>query len=328
VRRRDFIALLVGVVVARPRAVRAQQSARIPRIGYLGLGPASAVASLGVLEALRVGLSEVGYVEGSNVIVEFRWADSPDELPRFAAELVTMNVDVIFANSSTYVEAARHATSRIPIVFAAHADPVGLGHVASLSRPGGNITGVSMLMTELSVKQLELLNEAIPHARRIGVLWNPTTPSHPVALEAVKAAGGKLGVQLVIVAVQTIDDFASAFSQMKRERVDGFVVISSPLTSTRREQLAQFALEHRLPGAFPFKAQAQAGGLMSYGADIKDLFRRAGNYIGKILRGANPADLPVEQASKYELVINLKTAKALGFTVPPSLLVRADEVIE
>jgi len=245
-----------------------------------------------------------------------------------AAELVRMNVDVIFAAASTHVEPARQATSTIPIVFAAHADPVGLGHVASLSRPGGNITGVSMLMTELSAKELELLNEAIPHATRIGVLWNPTAPSHPLALKAVEATGRKLDVQLVMVSASTIQDFPVAFIQMKQERVDGFLVISSPLTIIRREPLAQLALEHRLPGIFSFKENVQAGGLMSYGADGNDLLRRAGIYIGKILKGAKPADLPVEQASKYELVINLKTAKALGLTVPPTLLARADEVIE
>jgi putative ABC transport system substrate-binding protein len=185
-----------------------------------------------------------------------------------------------------------------------------------------------MLLTELSAKELELLKEAIPHAMRIGVLRNPTTPSHPRAVQAVEAAGRRLGVQLVMVAARTIDDFAGAFVQMKRERVDAFLVIVSPLTSFGREPLAQVALEHQLPGISGFKANVQAGVLMSYGADPLDLFRRAGIYIGKILKGANPADLPVEQASKYELVINLKTAKALGITIPATLLERADEVIE
>jgi putative tryptophan/tyrosine transport system substrate-binding protein len=324
--RREFIAFIGGAAIAQPFAARAQQSAKIPRIGYLGLGTASTYASL--VEALRGGLSEVGYVDGSNVIIEFRWADSPDELPRLAVEFVTMNVDVIFAGASTHVEAARQATSKIPIVFAAHADPVGLGHVASLSRPGGNITGLSMLMTELSVKELELLKEVIPRARRIGVLWNPTTLSHSPARQTVEAAGKKLGLQLIMVAAGTVEDFAGAFSEMSRERVDGFLVIASPLTTFGREPLAQLALEHRLASVFSFKPSVQAGGLMSYGADPLDLSRRAGIYIGKILRGASPADLPVEQASKYELVINLKTAKALGITIPATLLDRADEVIE
>ena len=324
-RRRQFI-VFVGGAIVWPLAGRAQQSGKIPRIGYFSLGSLSAYASS--VDALRAGLKEVGYVDGSNLIIEFRWADSPDELPRLVAELVAMNVDVIFANASTYVEPARQATSKIPIVFAAHADPVGLGHVKSLSRPGGNITGMSMLLTELSAKELELLKEAIPQAMRIGVLWNPTTPSHPRAIQAVEAAGSRLGVQLVMVAARTIDDFASAFVQMNRERVDAFLVIASPLTFFGRAPLAQVALEHQLPGIFGFKTNVQAGGLMSYGADPLDLYRRAGVYIGKILKGANPADLPVEQASKYELVINLKTAKALGITIPATLLDRADEVIE
>lgn len=324
-KRREFI----GVVLAAatwPFAARGQQPVKIPRIGYFSLGPSSAYADF--IEALRAGLREVGYVDGSNAIIEFRWTNDPAQLPRLAAELVSMNVDVIFANSSTYVEPAKQATSKIPIVFAAHADPVGVGHVASLSRPGGNITGVSMLMTELSVKELELLKEAIPRATRIGVLWNPTTPSHLPARRAVGAAGKKLGVQLIMVAARTVEDFAGAFSEMSQERVDGFLVIASPVTTLGREPLAQIALEHRLPSIFSFKVNVQAGGLMSYGADPLDLWRRAGIYIGKILRGASPADLPVEQASKYELVINLKTAKALGLTVPPTLLDRADEVIE
>ena len=179
-RRREFNTFFGGVAVTWALAVRAQQPRKIPRIGYLGLGSPSTYAYL--VEALRAGLSEVGYVDGSNVIIEFRWSYNPDELTRFATEFVTMNVDAIFASASTHVEAARQVTSKIPIIFAAHADPVGLGHIASLSRPGGNITGVSMLLTELSAKELELLKEVIPHARRVGVLWNPTTPSHPLAL--------------------------------------------------------------------------------------------------------------------------------------------------
>ena len=281
-----------------------------------------------MIEALRAGLHEAGYVDGKNVIIEFRWADSTDQLPALAAELVRMNVDVIFAGSSTYVEPARQATSKIPIVFAAHADPVGVGHVATLSRPGGNITGLSMLMTDLAVKELELLKETLPQATRFGVLWNPTTPSHTPALRAVKTAGEKLGVQLFAVPARTVEDFSAALTEMTREQVDGFLVVASPLSNFGRAPLAELALMHRLPAIFSFKENVHAGGLMSYGANLNDLVRRAGNYIGKILDGASPGDLPVEQASKYELVINLKTAKTLGLTIPPVLLARADEVIE
>jgi putative ABC transport system substrate-binding protein len=277
---------------------------------------------------MQAGLHDLGYVEGKTIALEFRWAERVDQLPELAAELVRMNVDVIFALSSTEVEPARQATKTIPIVFAAHADPVGIGHVASLARPGGNITGLSMLLTELAAKELEILKEAVPHALRIGILWNPTTPSHQAALKAVETAGEKLGVQLLTVPARTAEDFDGAFSTMARHRVGGFLVLASPLTRAQRTLLAEFALKHRLPGMFGIKDNVEAGGLMSYAADMNDLTRRSAVYIDKILKGAKPADLPVEQASKYQLVINLKTAKALGLEVPPMLLARADEVIE
>jgi putative ABC transport system substrate-binding protein len=219
-----------------------------------------------------------------------------------------MNVDVIFAPSSTFVEAARQVTTTIPVVFSVHADPVGIGHVASLARPDGNITGLSMLLTELAAKELEMMKEAIPQARRIGVLWNPTTPSHLRALEAIGAAGEKLGVELRMVPAQTLEDFDGAFSTMTREVVAGFVAVASPLIVGQRATVTGLALKHRLPGMFPFKEDVVAGGLMSYGADRNDLYRRAATYVDKILKGVKPADLPVEQASKYELVINQSAA--------------------
>jgi putative tryptophan/tyrosine transport system substrate-binding protein len=323
--RREFITLLGGAVVW-PLPLRAQESAQVSRIGVLRSGPASAFA--GRAEALRAGLRQLGYVEGKNIVIEFRWAETVDQLPELAAELVRMNVDVIFATGSVEVEPTRQATKTIPIVFATHADPVGVGHVASLARPGGNITGLSMLLTELSAKGLEMLTEAVPAATHIGVLWNPTTPSHPPALQAVEAAGQKLKVAVQRVPVATADNFEAAFASMTRERVDGFVELGSPLFFNYRARLAELALKHRLPGAFDFRELVEAGGLMSYGADINDLHRRAALYIDKILKGAKPADLPVEQASKYLLVINLKTARALGLVIPPTLLARADEVIE
>jgi putative ABC transport system substrate-binding protein len=239
-----------------------------------------------------------------------------------------MNVNVIVAPSSTFVEAARQATASIPIVFTVHADPVGLGHVASLAQPSGNVTGLSMLLTELAAKGLEMMKEAVPHATRIGLLWNPTTPSHLRALNAVEGAAEKLSVELHMVAARTLEDFGGAFSAMSREAAGAFLVVASPLFVAQRVPLAELALKHRLPGMFPFKENVEAGGLMSYGADRDDLYRRAATYVDKILKGVKPADLPVEQASKYQLVINLKTAKALGLEVPPTLLARADEVIE
>src|SRR6516165_3590683 len=236
-RRREFIKLLGGTATVWPLAARAQQPAKIARIGWLGLGPAATQSNR--LEALRAGLRDLGYVEGKNIVIEFRWADRVEQLPEMAAELVRMKVDIILVSSSTYAEAARQATKTIPIVFALHADPVGVGHVASLARPGGNITGLSSLLTELGAKELEILKEAVPQARRIGVLWNPTTPSHQPALKAVEAAGAKLGVQLLTAPLSKVEDFDEAFSLMRRERVDGFLCLSSPLFFSQRARLAQ-----------------------------------------------------------------------------------------
>ena len=324
-RRREFITLLGGMV-AWPLPLRAQQPAKVPRIGFLRFGPASAYADR--VEALRTGLRNLGYVEGKSIVIEFRWADRVDQLPEFAAELARMNVDAIFAMSSTEVEATRQATKTIPIVFATHADPVGLGHVASLARPGGNITGLTVILSDLVAKELEILKEAVPQATRVGVLFSPTAPSHRPVVQAVETAGEKLRVQLVMVPARTVEDFEGAFSTMSREHVGGFVVVDAPLTVSHRQRLAELALTHRLPGMFGTKENVEAGGLMSYGPDFNDLVRRAATYIDKILKGAKPADLPVEQASKYELVINLKTAKAIGLTLSEAFLLRADKVIE
>jgi putative ABC transport system substrate-binding protein len=322
-KRRQFITLLGGAAVAWPPAARAQQAHKIPKIGFLGLAPEySGVASL------QAGLRDLGYTEGSNIVIEWRWAEKVDQLPDLAADLVRLNVDVIVAPSSTFVEAARKATRSIPIVFAVHADPVGLGHVTSLARPGGNVTGLSMLLTELAAKGLEMMREAVPHATRIGVLWNPTTPSHLRALEAIESAGKKLSVELRMIPAQTLKELDGAFSTMQREATGALLVVASPLIVAQRVPLARLALEHQLPGMFPFKENVEAGGLISYGADRDDLYRRAATYVDKILKGVKPADLPIEQASKYQLVVNLQTAKALGVELPPMLLARADEVIE
>ena len=245
-----------------------------------------------------------------------------------ANELVRMNVDIIFAPASTQVEPAREATKTIPIVFAQHADPVGTGHVASLAHPGGNITGVSMVLTELAAKGLEILKQAVPSATRFGVLWNPTTPSHVKVVDAIEVAGKSLGVQLLMTPVRAVEDFDGAFSIMRRERADGFLVPPSPLTNSRPTPLAELGLKYRLPGMFGNKDNVTAGGLMSYGADFNYMYRHAAIYIDKILKGEKPSDLPVEQASKYDLVLNLKTARALDLDLPPTLLARADEVIE
>jgi len=324
-KRREFIAVL-GSAATWPLAARAQQPAKVAQIGFLG--PAPAATYLPRLEALRAGLRDLGYVEGKNIAIEFRWAERVEQLPEMAAELVRMKVDIILASSSTYVEAARQATKTIPIVFALHADPVGVGHVASLARPGGNITGLSTLLTDLAPKELEILKEALPQTTRIGILWNPTTPSHGPAVRAVEAAGQKLGVQLLLVPARSVEEFDGAFSTMTRERMGSLLVIGSPLAFSQRVPLAELALKHRLPGMFQSRENVEAGGLMSYGVDYNDLHRRAALYIDKILKGVKPADLPVEQASKYELIINLKTANTLGLAIPESLLLRADKVIE
>jgi ABC-type uncharacterized transport system substrate-binding protein len=327
VRRREFITLLGGAAAAWPHAARAQQPAKVARIGHLDLGPASARASR--VEALRAGLRDLGYVEGKDIVIEFRWAETVEQLPELAAELVRMNVDVIFAPSSTMVEPASRATKTIPIVFSNHADPIGLGHVASLPRPGGNITGLSELTTELNAKAFEILKEAVPQATRVGVLWNPTTPSQVPGLQSVKAAGEKLGLALDMVSAATAEDFDAALASVARESVGGLFVVPSPLTLMQRARLVELALKHRLPTMFvSSRENVEAGGLMSYGADRNDLVRRAALYIDKILKGAKPADLPVEQPTKFQLVINLKTAKALDIEIPPTLLARADEVIE
>jgi putative ABC transport system substrate-binding protein len=323
-RRRNFIALFGTAIWPLP--ISAQQPTRLARIGFLGLAPASASASR--VEALRAGLRDLGWVEGENILIEFRWAGKVDQLPDLAAELVQMKVDIIFAPSSTFVEPARKATQTIPIVFALDADPVGLGHVASLARPGGNITGLTMQSTELNTKQLEILREALPQSTRFGVLWNPSTPSHKLGLPATEAAGETLGITLIAVPAQSAQDFDQALATMERENVGGFLDLASPLSYSERALLAELALKRRLPGIFGIRANAEAGGLMSYAADIIDLHRRSAAYIDKILKGANPADLPVEQASKFEFIINLKTANALRLTIPPSILARADEVIE
>ena len=326
-RRREFITLIGGAATAWPVAANAQHPSKIAKIGFLGLNPASSFATR--IEALWNGLHQLGYVEGKNLLIEYQWADTVEQLPELAERLVRMKVDLIFAPVSTFVEPAHQATKTIPIVFASHADPIGVGHVQSLAHPGGNATGLSMLSTELAAKGLEILHEAMPQSKRIGILWNPTTPSHGPALQSVQEAAARLDVHLYPAPTRTVEDFEGAFASILSANADSLLVLASPMSySDRGALLAQLALKYNLSTMFGFKENAEAGGLMSYSADILDLYRRSAVYIDKILKGARPADLPVEQASKYELVINLKTAKALGLSVPASLLSRADEVIE
>lgn len=322
-----YLSLVVLLLTALlTTETRAQQPAKVHQVGYLMSGPPAAWANRA--EALRMGLQDLGYVEGKNITLVFRSVETPERLSEVAAELVRLKVDLIFATSSTEVEAARRATKTIPIVFATHADPVGLGHVASLARPGGNITGLSMLLTELAAKELEIMKQALPHMTRVGVLLTTTAPSHRPTLHAVEAAAQQLGLQVLSVPVQTTEDLHGAFAMMARERVSGFLALASPLTRSQRALLAELSLKHRLPGMFGTRENVEAGGLMSYAPDLVDLTRRAATYIDKILKGVKPAELPVQQASKYELVINLKTAKALGITIPPLVRMRANQLIE
>ena len=321
-----ILTLAVGILLAAPLAAEAQQAGKVYRVGFmwdsLGMFP-------GAIEGFRRGLRDLGWVEGQNIVVEYRWSEGRfDRLPDQAGELVRLKVDVIVAPSSIYAEAAKRATSTIPIVFVSHADPIGSGHVASLARPGGNITGLALMMTETNAKGLELLKEAVPGLSRVAVLWDPATPSHKPGLNAVEVMGRALGLRLQTVAVRSATEFDSAFSAIIRERAGAVLVLSTPLFIAGARRLAELAMKHKLPTMFGPKVHAEAGGLLSFGPDRVDLFRRGAIYVDKILKGAKPADLPVQQPTKFELVINLKTAKALGLNIPQSLLIRADEVIQ
>ncbi len=324
--RRTFIASIAGAVLCAPLAALAQQAGKVYRVGFLWDSPD---VFPDALEAFRQGLRELGYVEGRNIAIEYRWAEGkPERMRELAEELVRLKVDVIMAPSSIYTGAAKRATAKIPIIFMSHADPLGSGHITTLGRPGGNITGLSLMMTETNVKGLEMFKEAIPGLSRVAVIWDPATPSHGPGLKAIEIAGPSLGLAIQAVAVRSATEYASAFSAIVRERANGVLVLSTPLFIAGAKRLAELALTHKLPSLFGPKHHVAAGGLMSYSPDRADLWRRGAIYVDKILKGANPADLPVQQPTKFELVINLKTAKALGIQIPNSILLRADEVIE
>jgi len=328
-RRRDLITLLAGTVVAWPCAVRAQQRSAMPVIGFLGSTSAEHYAIR--LETFRQGLKEAGYVEGQNVAIEFRWANGRYErLPELAAELVQRQVAVIASGGGTATTlAAKSATSTIPIVFASAIDPVKAGLVASLSRPGGNMTGVTNQDVEVGPKRLELLHELLPGATSIAVLVNPANPTLAEQfMNGVEPAAHTLGMTLHVVQAATESDLDTAFATVVQLRADALVISPDIFFGSQNGQLAVLALRHALPAVYLDRPFAAAGGLVSYGASESEYFRLLGVQVGRILNGENPADLPVQQATKIELIINLKTAKALGLTVPQSLLARADEVIE
>jgi len=279
-------------------------------------------------EAFRRALRELGYVEGRNLVIETKHdGGNTAGLAERAAELVKLKVDVILAASSTYVRAARQATRTIPIVFPVHNDPVGTGDAASLAHPGGNVTGLTIMGTDLSAKQIQLMRDIVPGMTRLAVVWNSTTPSHGPALEQIDAAARLLGIELRKMDAERASDVESAFAAAKRERAQAVFVLASPMATQQIKIVAGAAAKQQLPTMYSSREFADAGGLLAYGPDRADLYRRAAGYVDKILRGANPGDLPIEQPTKLELIINLKTGKALGIRIPESILVRADEVI-
>jgi ABC-type uncharacterized transport system substrate-binding protein len=323
--RRKFLASLGGAA-AWPLAARAQLSGKTYRIGFLG--PASYAERKRDIDALRMGLRRLGYEEGRNIVIEYRWAEGRyDRLPELTAELVKLNVDVLVTVGTPGALAAKQATSTTPIVLAAVGDPVEAGIVDSLARPGGNVTGLTFFFVEICAKRVELIKEAIPALSRIAVLINPANPSHLFALSAMQGMASTLGVELVPIEAKTRDDIAATIATMTARRARGLVAIDDPLFLSMARQIAELALQNGVP-MIGFKPQAEAGALMEYGVDLANLYFRSAAFVDKVLKGTPPADLPIERAVKFELVVNLKTAKRLGIELPASVLIRADEVIE
>jgi putative ABC transport system substrate-binding protein len=326
--RRKFMALMAGGLLAAPRAAEAQQAGRVYRIGSLEAG-APDPARQAWWDVFRQRMRELGYVEGQNVTFEPRWAhDDNDRLSKLAAELVGLKMDVIVTAATISALAAKRATSTIPIVMATGSDPVAVGLVANLRQPGGNVTGMTTINTELAVKRLEFLRIVAPRASRIAILWDETNAAFRLSVGGIEAAAKRAGLTIHSVPVRGPAEIEAAFATVVRGHAGALSIVPGPMFFSRRHRLAELAMKHRLPTIVGEHEYAEAGGLLAYGADNPDLFLRAAVYVDKILKGAKPADLPVEQASKYELVINLKTAKALGLEIPPMLLARADEVIE
>ena len=324
--RRAFVTMVSASILAAPLAAESQQAGKVARIGYLAPSPEP------LHEAFRQGLRDLGYVEGRNIVIEYRDAGGKVErLPALAAELVALNVDIIVAPNTPAALAAKQATRTLPIVFAFTADPVTSGLVTSLARPGENVTGLSLFGPELTGKCLELLKQAVPGANRVAFLWQPgaldeRTEKH--WFKEAESTAQALGVRLQFVAARGPSDFDRAFSDMARARADALSVLGGSMLFAERKRVVDLAAKKRLPAVYSWREFVDVGGLMAYGPNLPDLLRRAATYVDKILKGAKPADLPVEQPTKFELVINLKTAKALGLTIPQSLLVRADEIIQ
>jgi putative tryptophan/tyrosine transport system substrate-binding protein len=326
-RRREFIALIGGAGATWPFAAQAQQQGG-PVIGFLS--NRSAGESAYVVAAFRRGLAEAGYVEGRNVAIEYRWAEGLyDRLPALAADLIGLRVAVLFAaGGPPSALAAQAATSTVPIVFSAASDPVRLGLVSSLARPGGNVTGMSTLTTGLGAKSVELMKELLPTATAIAYLINPSNPSAVVASHEALAMGSALGIQVHVLDAASEHDLEAAYAALVELRAGGLIVYGDPFFDSQRDRIVALSARHAVPATYAWREYALAGGLMSYGSSLTDSYRQAGIYVGRVLKGEKPADLPVQEPAKFELVVNLKTAKALGLTVPASLHARADEVIE
>ena len=320
------VVLALSFALPQPEAGEAQQPAKIPRLGYLVLAPLTETPSP-ERAAFLAGLRELGWIEGKTIAIEYSSAKSnPELLEELAEEMVRMKVDIIVAaGPDTLIRSAKEATNTVPIVMAASGDPVGARFVASLARPGGNVTGISTMVAELGSKRLELLKEVVPRVARVAVIWSPASQRE---LEMIRAAADKLGLTLKLMEVRNAYDLARTFAVLEKERPDALTMLFDGLTSGYRGLVGDFATKHKLPTVSGAKEFAEAGGLMSYAPDIADSFRRAASYVDKILRGAKPGDLPVEQPTKFELVINLKTAKVIGLTIPQSVLLRADQVIQ
>jgi ABC-type uncharacterized transport system substrate-binding protein len=319
--------MLTGFILASVHLAHAQQPKKSPRIGRLS--PISASAGLPIEEAFRQGLRDLGWIEGQNIVIEYRYAEGKAaRLPELAAELVRLRVDLIVAGSTPGILAAKNATGAIPVVMVTTGDPVVNGLVASLARPGGNVTGLTALSQELSGKRLELLKEAVPSGARVAVLSDPAVPDSGPALKGAKAAARALGVRLQELEVRDPNEFEKAFVAMARERAGALMVLGGIIFNAHRERIVELTAKSRLPAIYDLREYVEAGGLMFYGATLPDMYRRAATYVDKILKGAKPANLPVEQPIKFEFVINLKTAKQIGLTISPNVLVRADKVIK
>jgi putative ABC transport system substrate-binding protein len=321
--------LAAVLLLAAPLAAEAERAEEVPRVGYINPGFPSDPVRIRRLEAFRQGLRELGYAEGRNIVLEPRWAEGKyDRYPAIAGDLVRLKVHVIVTIGGAATKAAKQVTRTIPIVMSLVTDPVDSGLVGSLARPGGNVTGTSIMAPDLAGKQFELLKQAVPEVSRVALLWNPANPGGSVQLREAEAAARAVGVRLQALEAREPREIDSAFAAMTRERAGALVVLADAILYNQRKQIAELAAKSRLPSASALREYVEAGGLIAYSADFLDLERRSATFVDKILKGAKPADLPVEQPTKFDLIVNLKTAKALGLTIPPSLLARADEVIQ